>query len=133
MIMTASRSIMLGLKLILQCSQNQSKPTFAVQALKFVAFRPTHPGWKTLPHSPLHRTLLSDRPRLLPQALHASMSQNICPTLSKIHTRFEFPYERVVEVLMKRRYRSTNTCLYQTSKQRSQILLLLFRCISTVR
>lgn len=64
---------MLGLKFTRQFSQNQSKPTLAVHDLKFVAFKPTQPGWKTLPHDPLHKTLLSDLTKFLAQALYASM------------------------------------------------------------
>lgn len=70
---TVSRLVITGLKLSLHMSQNHSRPTFAVHALKFVALSPAQCGWNSLPHGPLQRTVLSESLKNCAQTLHASM------------------------------------------------------------
>lgn len=118
LMITASRSITLGLKLTLQFSQNQSNPTFADHDLKFVAFNPTHPGWNTLPHDPLHKTLLSDRAKFLEQALHVSILPRSHSKPQVNNPEGDFPTTKTVPEVLWRRRRNTNTLKRLPNTQR---------------
>lgn len=93
LMMIDSRSEMTGLKLSLQTSQNHSKPTLAVHALKFVMLSPAQLGWNSFPHDPLQSTVRSESLKSCAQTLHASMIVGASPTpLDNTLPANGFPY-----------------------------------------